>query len=146
MIRYRHTNLIARNWRSLSAFYQRALELTPVPPERDLSGGWVDRLTRMPGAHITGEHLKLPGSDATLEIFSYEAMERGKKALNREGFAHIAFEVDDVPGALARIISEGGGQAGELVSAEYPGGVTATFVYAADPEGNLIELQSWKRP
>jgi catechol 2,3-dioxygenase-like lactoylglutathione lyase family enzyme len=85
------------------------------------------------------------GVDETLELFGYDTVLEGGPALNRAGFAHIAFEVDDVEYALQKVLSEGGGQAGQLVTAEYPGDVTATFVYATDPEGNLIELQSWKK-
>jgi len=146
MIRYRHTNLIARDWRRLSRFYQRALGLAPTGQARNLEGEWLERLTGIPGAHIRGEHLRLPGVEETLELFGYDPALPGEPALNRAGFAHIAFEVDDVARALEKVLAEGGGQAGQLVTVEYPGGVTATFVYATDPEGNLVELQSWKRP
>ena len=145
-IRYRHTNLIAGDWQNLAGFYRRALGLESTGQTRDLKGEWLEQLTGIPGAHIRGEHLKLPGADATLELFGYDSVLPGDPALNRAGFAHIAFEVDDVERALQRVLAEGGGQAGERVSAQYPGGVTATFVYATDPEGNLIELQSWKEP
>jgi peptide deformylase len=144
-IRYKHTNLIASDWQALSGFYRRALGLTPTGQTRDLSGEWIDRLTGMPGERIRGEHLKLPGTDETLEMFSYNHVLPEERALNRAGFSHIAFEVEDVPTALQKFIAEGGAQIGEVVTAEYPGGVTGAFVYAADPEGNLIELQSWKK-
>ncbi|HWR24075.1 MAG TPA: VOC family protein [Feifaniaceae bacterium] len=147
--RYVHTNLIAKDWRRLSLFYQRVFGCRPVPPPRDLKGDWLNRLTGMKDAHITGEHLALPGygeQPPTLEIFSYNTMEEPSgRTLNRAGFAHIAFEVGDVPAMLQRVLEEGGSQVGELVQAQYPGGVTATFVYAADPEGNIIELQSWSK-
>ncbi len=142
-IRYKHTNLIARDWRSLSAFYQRALGLTSIGQTRDLSGEWLEKLTGIPGAHIQGEHLKMPDSEETLELFGYDDVLPGAQAINRAGFAHIAFEVDDVERALQKVLQEGGGQLGEVASVGYPGGVTGTFVYASDPEGNLIELQHW---
>ena len=148
MIRYAHTNLIARNWKALSQFYQRALCCIPLSP-RDLSGEWLDRLTGLSGAHITGEHLLLPGygeEHPTLELFSYDELCALPGCINRTGFAHIAFEVDDVGETLARVLQEGGGQIGEMVTAAYPGGVTAQFVYATDPEGNIVELQSWTQP
>ena len=44
---------------------------------------------------------------------------------------------------LKRVLENGGGQIGELVTAEYPGGKRAVFVYASDCEGNILELQSW---
>jgi predicted enzyme related to lactoylglutathione lyase len=147
-VRYAHTNIIARDWRKVSAFYQRVFGCKPVPPERDLSGAWVDALTGIAGAHITGEHLTLPGYDnpPTLEIFSYNGAEQERpKALCGAGLAHIAFEVDDVAETLRKVLDAGGGQVGDVVTAAYPGGVTAVFVYAKDVEGNIIELQSWKR-
>ncbi len=149
-IRYAHTNLIARDWQALSGFYQRVFGCVPVPPQRNLRGDWLDRLTGLKNAHITGEHLALPGYEQkgpTLEIFSYDEMMQGDlPAIHRTGLAHLAFEVDAVAEALALVIAEGGAALGEVVSAAYPGGITAEFVYARDPEGNLIELQSWKRP
>ena len=71
-MKYVHTNLIAKDWRRLSAFYQEVFGCVPVPPERDLSGEWVDKATGISGAHIFGMHLRLPGyGDAgpTLEAF-----------------------------------------------------------------------------
>ena len=148
-MRYVHTNLIAKNWKKLSLFYQRVFDCKPAPPERDLSGEWLDRLTGLSGAHIVGEHLVLPGygeDHPTLEIFSYGEMNSDNpKALNGIGLGHLAFEVEDVSATLEQILKEGGGQVGELVRTEYPNHVTATFVYAKDPEGNIIELQSWSK-
>ncbi len=148
-MRYVHTNIIAKDWKKLSLFYQNVFGCRPVPPQRDLSGEWLDRLTGIKNAHLEGEHLALPGygeSLPTLEIFSYGSMDAGNpKVINGMGLGHLAFEVDDVAAVLEQVIREGGGQVGELVKTEYPNRVTATFVYAKDPEGNIIELQSWSR-
>jgi hypothetical protein len=35
------------------------------------------------------------------------------------------------------------GQIGEQIVANYPNNVVGTFVYATDPEGNIVELQNW---
>ena len=40
--RFVHTNLVARDWRRLARFYERVFGCTPVPPERDLAGQWVE--------------------------------------------------------------------------------------------------------
>ena len=53
-IRYVHTNIIAKDWRALAAFYTTVFSCKLVPPERDLSGGWMDDLTGICGAHVTG--------------------------------------------------------------------------------------------
>ncbi|KPU44974.1 glyoxalase-like domain protein [Oxobacter pfennigii] len=147
-IKYVHTNIIANDWKKVSLFYQKVFGCKPIPPERNLKGEWVDKLTGLPDAHITGEHLALPGYEGsfpTLEIFSYGSMiNNNSKEINNVGFGHLAFEVDDVENVLQRIKEEGGGQVGELIKAEYPNNVIATLVYAKDIEGNIIELQSWE--
>lgn len=149
VFRYVHTNIISKDWKKLSLFYQKVLKCKPLEQKRDLTGDWIDQLTGIPSAHIQGEHLLLPGySDdhPTLEIFSYSGMEiDNSKQINNLGFAHLAFEVDDVRTTLKEIIAEGGGQVGDVVEANYPNNMKATFVYAKDIEGNIIELQSWHK-
>lgn len=148
-IKYVHTNIIAKDWKKVSQFYQHVFGCKPVPPERNLSGEWLDKLTGIKNAHVTGEHLTLPGYEEfhpTLEIFSYNNSDSNNhKAINGIGLSHLAFEVDDVALVLQKILEEGGGQVGELIKTKYPNNVTATFVYAKDIEGNIIELQSWEK-
>ena len=71
------------------------------------------------------------------------AAEAPAPALNRPGFAHLAFAVDDVPAALEAVLAGGGSQHGALHTMAVPGAGEITLVYAADPEGNVIELQQW---
>ena len=147
MIRYAHTNLIARDARRLIDFYKTALGCRSIGETRDLSGEWLDKLTGIPNAHLTGEHLALPGYEGhgpTLEIFTYDfVLPSASGLVNAAGFAHLAFEVDDVAGALDRVLVSGGGQIGELVQKTYADGRTICVVYATDPEGNILELQGW---
>lgn len=92
-------NLIARDWRSLSVFYQKAFGCQPVPKARDLRGDWLDKLNGMKGACIEGEHFRLPGYGdglPTPENFSYPHMQDSEPAVNRIGFARIAFEGDNI--------------------------------------------------
>lgn len=149
MFRYVHTDIIARDAGRLIDFYKTVLHCRRIGETRDLRGAWLDKMTGLSEAHITGEHLLLPGygeDHPTLEIFSYDTLRENAAAeINRPGLAHIAFEVDDVEETLAEILRAGGSSVGELVTAPYPNGVEAVFVYAKDPEGNIIELQSWKK-
>lgn len=149
MNRYAHTNIIAKDGEKLIAFYKEALGCRSIGERRDLRGAWLDRLTGIPNAHIVGEHLVLPGYEddhPTLEIFSYDQMEgTPRHKINACGIAHIAFEVDNVEKTLEKLLQMGGGMVGELVCAEYPDGRRATFVYATDIEGNILELQRWER-
>jgi predicted enzyme related to lactoylglutathione lyase len=146
--RYKHTNIVARDWRKLAEFYQGILGCIPVPPERAAKGEWVERCTGVPGAEVQGVHLRLPGygeDGPTLEIFQYNrAQQRPETAINRPGLAHLAFEVEDVGAAREAVIAAGGACVGEMVTVEIPGAGRITFVYMTDPEGNIIELQKWE--
>lgn len=143
--RFTHVNLIARDWKRLADFYRQVFGCTPIPPERDLKGRWLEDATGVDDAEIQGMHLRLPGhgdQGPTLEIFQYKPQgEHPETAANRPGFAHIAFMVDDVPAARDAVIAAGGGTIGETVNVDIPGVGEITFVYATDSEGNIIELQ-----
>ena len=145
--KYVHTNLIAKNWKQLSTFYQDVFGCIPVPPSRDLVGDWIDKATGLNGAHITGEHLLLPGYGdvgPTLEIFSYEDMpEHLEIAPNTPGFGHIAFTVGEVTATAQAILDLGGSAVGKLTVRDIPGAGIITFQYLTDPEGNIIEIQKW---
>ncbi|MEO6744438.1 MAG: VOC family protein [Caldimonas sp.] len=144
--RYGHTNLIAKEWRALARFYEEQFGCTPVPPERDFKGPDLERGTGIPGAELRGVHLRLPGHGAegpTLEIFSYNRLEeKPSPAVNRPGFGHIAFAVDDVPAAREAVLVAGGQPVGEIVTLTNAAGAKLTWVYVTDPEGNILELQS----
>jgi len=144
---YAHTNIIAHNWKRLASFYETVFGCVPIPPERDLSGDWLDKVTGIPGSHIRGIHLQLPGYEQggpALEIFQYSSMpERVPIHPNTPGFSHIAFVVDDVPTTAQSVFANGGSGVGELMVREVPGVGVLTVRYVADPEGNIIEIQSW---
>ena len=110
--RYVHTNLVARDWRSLARFYQDVFGCTPVPPERRYSGAALEAGTGVPGARLEGVHLRLPGhgpQGPTLEVFQYaEPAGAAQPAVHRPGFAHIAFSVPSVPEAPSSVRAEGG--------------------------------------
>ena len=63
--------------------------------------------------------------------------------MNRPGFGHIAFSVDDVEGAWQSVFHAGGSELGEVVILRTAAGTVVTWCYVRDPEGNIIELQKW---
>jgi predicted enzyme related to lactoylglutathione lyase len=145
MIKYKHTNIVAEDWKHLSEFYQKVFNCVPVPPERDLSGRWLDKITNISESHIKGTHLLLPGfkdGGPTLEIFQYNSMpsHQANKS-NTPGFSHIAFEVEDVQDMANLVFKHGGKPVGELVTREVPGVGKLTVQCVTDPEGNIIEIQ-----
>ena len=145
--RYGHTNLVARDWRSLAAFYEQTFGCAPVPPERDYRGPDLEAGTGVLGAALQGVHLRLPGhgpTGPTLEIYQYQpALEGQPPVVNRPGFGHIAFAVDDVPLARQAVLDAGGRAVGEVVTLQTSDGRRVTWCYVTDPEGNIVELQAW---
>jgi predicted enzyme related to lactoylglutathione lyase len=148
--RFGHLNLIARDWRGLAAFYTRVFGCEFVPPERDYRGPDLSAGTGIADAALAGVHLRLPGggpSGPTLEIYQYDpALESLPTAANRPGFGHIAFVVSSVDEARATVLAEGGRPVGEVVTLRTSDGRLVTWTYVTDPEGNIIELQSWSNP
>ncbi|NOX85173.1 MAG: VOC family protein [Chlorobi bacterium] len=147
-MKFAHINLIAQDWKKLTRFYTDVFGCQPVYPERDLKGDWIDKLTGIQGSHIKGMHLKLPGCEdgPTLEIFQYEPHKHrtGSHQINRQGFGHIAFKVENVNEMAVRVLNAGGKYYGETVEKEIPGVGILTAVYMEDVEGNIIELQNIK--
>ncbi len=145
--KYSHTNLIVEDWQAVARFYQNVFGCKPVPPERHFKGTDLDRGTGIHGAELDGVHLRLPGYDdhgPTLEIFRYNLLEpRSTTAVNRPGYGHIAFEVDNVEEARDTVLNAGGKSVGEIVTLTVSSGAKVTWCYVTDPEGNVIELQSW---
>jgi hypothetical protein len=78
-MRYAHTNIVTTDWKRLAEFYIQVFGCTVKPPERNLSGDWLDNATGLTNARLQGIHLVLPGhgnNGPTLEMFTYEAMEQ----------------------------------------------------------------------
>lgn len=145
--RYVHTNLMTTDWRRLAQFYIDLFGCEVVPPVRDYANADLAALTGLPGAHLRGVHLRLPGyplGGPTLEIYDYaEMVEGAPPAVNRPGFGHIAFAVDDVHAARRAVLDAGGRAVGEVVTLTTAAGTHVTCCYVTDPEGNILELQSW---
>ncbi|MEM7345572.1 MAG: VOC family protein [Chloroflexota bacterium] len=145
--RYTHTNIIAEDWRSLVKFYEDVFDCVFVPPQRDQAGDWLETATGVKDAALQGKHLRLPGfgeDGPTLEIYAYAQMEeKPAPAANRKGLGHLAFHVDDVQAIVDKVVAYGGGTLGQVVIREIEGVGKLTFVYATDPEGNILEIQNW---
>jgi predicted enzyme related to lactoylglutathione lyase len=146
--RFAHVNIVSKDWRKLADFYIKVFECTEKPPERHLTGKWLNKLTNLNEAKIRGIHLRLPGYDTdgpTLEIFEYgQNLSNESKEINLEGFGHIAFSVKDVEEKLNLLLQNGGSTVGELVNTVVEGVGAISVVYAKDPEGNIVEIQKWE--
>lgn len=147
-MRFAHTNIVSTNWKELVSFYLKTFGCKIVPPIRKQSGKWLEKGTGLENAKLEGAHLLLPGygeNGPTLEIYQYENIEtQDSVSPNKRGFGHIAFEVESVEDVLHSLVQNGGEIFGEITKRKVQDVGEITFVYARDPEGNLIELQSWK--
>lgn len=145
--RFGHANVIARDWQLLADFYERVFGCERVPPIRNYRGPDLERGTAVAGAALSGVHLRLPGHGAdgpTLEVHTYEhSLDALAPAANRPGWGHIAFAVDDVEQARLAVLEAGGANLGEVVTLQTADGRRVTWCYQTDPEGNIVELQSW---
>lgn len=148
-IRYAHTNLVAHDWRRIIDFYIRLFDCVPVSSERDHHGPKFEALTNRPNARARGRHLRLPGlgeHGPTLEVFEFEnAPAHLPPEIARPGFGHIAFEVPDVGAKRAEVLAAGGSNYGQIVTLDIPGAGRLTLCYMKDPEGNIVELQTWHK-
>jgi hypothetical protein len=55
-MRFAHANICARNWNLLSEFYINVFECRVKPPERRLSGPWLDQATGLQNVVLEGVH------------------------------------------------------------------------------------------
>ncbi len=146
-MRFAHTNIAAKDWKKLADFYIEVFDCKVKPPQRDLKGEWLDKAIGVKNARQVGVHLALPGFEKnppTLEIFSYdEYVDNSPIMANHIGFAHIAFEVENVDDVVSKALKNGGESLGEIIENEIEGVGTIKFTYLRDPEGNIIEIQAW---
>jgi catechol 2,3-dioxygenase-like lactoylglutathione lyase family enzyme len=146
-MRFAHTNIAAKDWKHLSEFYINVFCCKVKPPVRNLSGNWLDQATGLKKAKLAGVHLLLPGhgdDGPTLEIFTYEDIHDCDPIMaNYSGFTHIAFEVDDVETTLDTALSNGAQLLGKVTEKIIDKVGLLKFVYFRDPEGNIVEIQSW---
>jgi predicted enzyme related to lactoylglutathione lyase len=64
---------------------------------------------------------------------------------NHTGFTHIAFEVEDVEKIFNDALKSGAIKLGEITEKIIEGVGVLKFVYFRDPEGNIVEIQSWEK-
>ena len=144
---YLHTNLTVKDIERMKSFYVDVFGCVPLREIQHLEGKWIERITSVKYGEIKYVHLRFPGhGDAGPELELIEYINPTKQydiTPDTYGFGHISFSVKNVREVLDRVLSAGGGVVGEVVTVQVPNRGLLTEVYAKDPEGNIIELQSY---
>jgi catechol 2,3-dioxygenase-like lactoylglutathione lyase family enzyme len=112
-------------------------------------GGFVERVTAVPGARVRIVHLS--GHGVNLELMEYQ-QPRGEarpREPNHVGSAHTCFVVDDCDATCAELAAQGvkvrsrDGRPHVIAGGPNDGG---KGVYLEDPDGNPVELVELVRP
>jgi catechol 2,3-dioxygenase-like lactoylglutathione lyase family enzyme len=101
----------------------------------------TERITGVPGASLMIAFVRAPGH--AIELIEYEApAEKGRVNARPcdAGFAHIAFNVDDVDGVLAAVAPYGVKPISPPVTIDQGPNKGRRVVYTRDPDGITIEF------
>ena len=146
-VRFGHVGLVSSNPDRLARFYIDVFDCEIIGPRRELSGTPLSIGMGLAGARVSGLHLRLPGHDQhgpVLEIFRLPEITHDDRQITRGGLMHLAFEVNDIGEALDRLLASSGTRQGAISEIGVDGVGAAAFVYARDPDGNIVELQEWR--
>jgi catechol 2,3-dioxygenase-like lactoylglutathione lyase family enzyme len=136
-----HTSFTVSNLDRAIAFYRDALgfAVTSKAP-RDPKA--IQQITGVPGAEIMVVYVEAPGGHR-VELIEYLAPE-GRGSVRPQpcdvGFAHVAFDVDDLEAAIAAAEAHEVRPIGATVSVDQGPNAGGKVAYLRDPDGIVIEL------
>lgn len=146
-----HSNLVVSDLDRAKKFYTEVLGLQPVM-ETEIDEREFDRGVGIPGTKVRALFLAVPNSSTNIEIFQYIAPHKSKPrpagALPSDiGWGHLAFIVDDIDAAHARLTEK------KIPFTSSPVRIPEThkdcggirFCYFSDPDGTLVELIHFPR-
>jgi len=141
-MKFSHISMVARDTDRLADFYKAVFGCEDTVRRWTMSGEAVSRGNGVPNSEIYAAWLSLPGADGPfLEIFQYKTIEDcPAPPVNRPGYGHLSFEVENIDAIFDAVIEAGGMPLGEITdlgTEQAP----VLCVYVRDPEGNIIELE-----
>jgi catechol 2,3-dioxygenase-like lactoylglutathione lyase family enzyme len=148
-----HVNIVVTDLPRMTEFYCGVLGLRETK-RVTISGAWIDKTVALRDVTAECVYLDLLNGPR-IELLKYVNPPGGRpEALgtsNTIGLRHMAFRVDDIDGAVARLREAkvaflSGIQDVPTAQVTYAGGVRKRLVYFHDPEGNLLELCEYKAP
>lgn len=133
-----HVGVNVRDLAAAKAFFiDFGLE---VAGEGELEGAWLDRIVGLNGAKTAFVMMRTPDGQASIELITYHSPADDtaiqQPAANAHGIRHIAFLVDDIEAAVARLKRNGAEPFSEIQQFES----IFKLCYVRGPEGMIIEL------
>ena len=146
-----HVNIVVTDLERMITFYRDALGLA-VTKRATISGAWIGAVVGLGDVNADVAYLDFPAGPR-IELIRYNKpplpRPAGVDKPNAPGLRHVAFRVDDIDAAAAKLTAAGvkffsDVQAVPDAQVTYAGGIRKRLVYFADPEGNLLELCEYK--
>ena len=133
-----HVGIVVDDLAAATEFFaELGLELQG---EGAVEGRWVDRIVGLEGVRTELAMLQTPDGNGRLELVKFHSpssqADDGHAPANAPGIRHVAFAVDDIDAAVARLRARGGELVGELERYED----IYRLCYVRGPEGIIIEL------
>jgi catechol 2,3-dioxygenase-like lactoylglutathione lyase family enzyme len=133
-----HVGIVVDDLAAATAFFvELGLE---VQGDGRVEGGWVDRIVGLEGVRARFAMMQTPDRHGRLELVKFDAPpgpdgDRHAPA-NLPSLRHLAFVVDDIDDAVARLRDRGA----ELVGDVERAGDSYRLCYIRGPEGIIVEL------
>lgn len=138
---FHHFSIACSDADRSAAFYRDVFGMEPISDRDVPSGGFVERVTGVPGAHVRIVHLR--GHGFNFELLEYREPRGDERARepNHAGSAHLCFTTEDLDAEYQRL-------AGLGLRFRSPGPVTVVggpndggkALYLEDPDGNPVEV------
>jgi catechol 2,3-dioxygenase-like lactoylglutathione lyase family enzyme len=136
-----HVGLTVRSIDEALRFYRDALGLE-LESLGERPGSAVAPVVGVEPERILVAWLRVPGSDARLELFEYQGIERFSAAARPcdIGYGHMCLYVDDLDLVFRRLQDGGYGSRREPFTVESGPHTGARAVYTTSPDGYNVEL------
>jgi catechol 2,3-dioxygenase-like lactoylglutathione lyase family enzyme len=136
--RMEHVGIVVEDLAEATAFF---VELGLEPQgEGSVEGRWVDRIVALDGVRVDFAMMQTPDGNGRLELVKFQSPsyegKNGFAPANVPGLRHLAFVVDDIDAAVARLQARGAELVGEVVRYED----IYRLCYVRGPAGIIVEL------
>lgn len=134
-----HVGIIVHDLEAAKAFFlDLGFEVMGEP--FGFEGEWIDKLVGLKHVNTEAVMIKPPDGGAALELIKYHTPPAEMNATlpmsNSIGIGHIAFEVEDIDGIVAKLKSKGFDLVGEVQNYEN----VYKLCFIRGPEGIILDL------